>query len=182
MSDDIMDFVFKELPVGVMVFDRRLDVVEINRAAINFCGRHELPEGVIEILRGIFDAIKKARFDELFPGDIYLSERIPASQSRWTFKFMVRLASEPLVTVFITEESLANRLDLNRIRREKGLTRRETDILRRVLNGLKNAEIAEDLEIAEQTVKDHLSSIYIKFNVKNRFALLSSLRETSFLK
>ncbi|KPK45521.1 MAG: hypothetical protein AMK74_03230 [Nitrospira bacterium SM23_35] len=60
---------------------------------------------------------------------------------------------------------------MNEIRKQFRLTRRETDILRRVLDGLKNVEIAEELEISEQTVKDHLSNIYMKSGVENRFDL-----------
>jgi DNA-binding NarL/FixJ family response regulator len=44
-----------------------------------------------------------------------------------------------------------------------------------VLNGFKNTDIAEDLDITEQTVKDHLSNIYMKLGVENRFALAQFL-------
>jgi len=64
---------------------------------------------------------------------------------------------------------------MNKIRQLYGLARRETDILRRTLDGLKNVEIAEDLEISEQTVKDHLSNIYTKMGVENRFELIRFL-------
>ena len=40
---------------------------------------------------------------------------------------------------------------------------------------LKNIEISKDLEIVEQTVKDHLSNIYGKIGVGNRFDLVRSL-------
>ncbi|MFZ2197226.1 MAG: helix-turn-helix transcriptional regulator, partial [Thermodesulfovibrionales bacterium] len=64
-------------------------------------------------------------------------------------------------------------LNLNEIRRQFGLTRRETDVLRRTLSGLKNAEVAEELNISEQTVKDYLSEVYIKSRVNNKFDLIS---------
>ena len=64
---------------------------------------------------------------------------------------------------------------MNEIRQQYKLTRRETDIIRRVLDGLKNIEISKDLEIVEQTVKDHLSNIYMKIGVQDRFDLIRSL-------
>jgi DNA-binding CsgD family transcriptional regulator len=70
-------------------------------------------------------------------------------------------------------------VNVNEIRREYRLTRRETDIVRRVLDGLRNSEIAKDLEITEQTVKDHLSNVYAKIGVENRFDLVRSLLNTS---
>ena len=60
-----------------------------------------------------------------------------------------------------------------------GLTRREADALKRLLDGLKNADIAKKMAIAEQTVKDHLSRIYKKMGVKNRFELMRSLIKAS---
>jgi len=53
------------------------------------------------------------------------------------------------------------------------LTRRETDVLRRTLSSLKNAEVTEDLNISEQTVKDYLGEVYIKSRVNNKFDLIS---------
>jgi DNA-binding NarL/FixJ family response regulator len=55
------------------------------------------------------------------------------------------------------------------------LTRRETDVVRRVLDGFSNNEVSEDLGISGQTVKDHLSNIYIKCGVANRFGLVRTL-------
>jgi DNA-binding NarL/FixJ family response regulator len=55
------------------------------------------------------------------------------------------------------------------------LTRKETDILRHVLDELKNTKIAEDIEITVQTVKDHLSKIYKKIGVENRMAMMRIL-------
>ena len=69
--------------------------------------------------------------------------------------------------------------ELNELSGRFGLTQRETDVLRHMLKGLKNAVIARRLEIAEQTVKDHLSKIYRKIGVENRFELMHSLVKTS---
>jgi DNA-binding NarL/FixJ family response regulator len=68
---------------------------------------------------------------------------------------------------------------MNRIRQQHSLTRRETDILRRVIDGLLNTEIAEELQMSEQTVKDHLSNIYRKIGVENRLSLIRNLMQIS---
>jgi DNA-binding NarL/FixJ family response regulator len=49
-----------------------------------------------------------------------------------------------------------------------GLTRRELDILRRLIHGLSNKDIAAELSIAEQTVKFHLTSVYRKLGIRSR--------------
>jgi DNA-binding NarL/FixJ family response regulator len=48
------------------------------------------------------------------------------------------------------------------------LTLRECEVLEHLSNGKLNKEIANELEITEGTVKQHLSSIYSKLDLKNR--------------
>jgi len=173
--DDLIKCVIDKMPAGVIVFDKRLQVILSNKWAALFVKRYPLPDEITGLCRRIFDAIKTSRLKELFPGEVYFYKKIEGSPSKWTFKLDVCESSEPLVSVFITEESISNKVDLLKVRRHFKLTRRETDVLRRVLNGFKNTDIAEDLEITEQTVKDHLSNIYMKLGVENRFALAQFL-------
>ena len=48
------------------------------------------------------------------------------------------------------------------------LTRREQEILDCVASGMRNGEIANELHLAESTVKSHLTSAYLKLGVSNR--------------
>jgi NarL family two-component system response regulator LiaR len=48
------------------------------------------------------------------------------------------------------------------------LTARETEVLRRLAQGLSNKEIAEALSIGEETVKTHVSSVLAKLEAENR--------------
>ena len=48
------------------------------------------------------------------------------------------------------------------------LSDREKDILKTMVLGLKNREIADKLFISENTVKTHISNIFKKFGVNNR--------------
>ena len=173
--DDITDFILTKMPVGAIVFDQNMDVVYVNRQATGFLKRFELPREIPQISRRIFDAVEQSRLKELFPGEIYLSKKLEGSPSNWMFRFFISENPGPFVSIFIIEEKISNKLEMNKIRQLYGLTRRETDILRRTLDGLKNIETAEDLEISEQTVKDHLSNIYMKMGVENRFELIRFL-------
>jgi len=51
----------------------------------------------------------------------------------------------------------------------KALTRREVEILRLVAEGLTNEEIGKKIFISEKTVKTHLTNIFDKLKVNNRF-------------
>jgi DNA-binding NarL/FixJ family response regulator len=55
------------------------------------------------------------------------------------------------------------------------LTARERMIVARVALGLSNAEIAGDLKISTQTVKNHLGSIFQKVGVFSRLELAARL-------
>ena len=64
-----------------------------------------------------------------------------------------------------------------RARRERGddpvLTARETEILRRIADGLSAPEIAEELVLGVTTVKTHLHNIYGKLDVSDRAAAVA---------
>ena len=48
------------------------------------------------------------------------------------------------------------------------LTEREREVLRLIAEGKENAQIAEELFISVQTVKNHVSNILAKLEVENR--------------
>jgi DNA-binding NarL/FixJ family response regulator len=54
---------------------------------------------------------------------------------------------------------------------DKHLSRRERQIVAAVARGLSNREIAAETGIAPQTVKNHLSTIFDKLEVKSRVQL-----------
>ncbi|NTV78729.1 MAG: helix-turn-helix transcriptional regulator [Clostridiales bacterium] len=60
--------------------------------------------------------------------------------------------------------------------REAGLTKREAEIARLARNGLSNREIAEEMYIAETTVKKHMSHIFEKLLIKSREELKEIVR------
>jgi DNA-binding CsgD family transcriptional regulator len=168
-------FIINKCPVGLIFFNRKMDIIDRNRKASLFLDRFELPEEIIAITKRLFDASERGKLSELFPGEIYITKQLNGSASNWIFRLYIQEKSSPLVYLLIFEETVSNKLDMNGIRQQFTLTRRETDVLRRVIDGSKNTEIAVELEIAEQTVKDHLSNIYLKTATENRMALMRTL-------
>ena len=60
------------------------------------------------------------------------------------------------------------------------MSERELDVLRLIAQGLDNNQIADELTISAKTVKNHVSSIFVKLNLQNRvqaavFAVRSGL-------
>lgn len=172
---EVVRFLFDTIPVGILIVNRVQDILYQNRKATYFMERFQLPDEISRVSKRIFSAMQVSKVAEEFPGEIYIKKKYNKSPSNWTFRIVFREESNPYICIFIIEDTISNKLDLNRMRQQFRLTRRETDVLRRVLDGLKNLEIAKELEISEQTVKDHLSNIYMKIGVQNRFSLMREL-------
>lgn len=73
----------------------------------------------------------------------------------------------------IIHPRVANRLVKELTRNEKKedevkLTKREKDVLALLVKGSSNKDMADTLFISEKTVKNHLTSIFRKLNVKDR--------------
>ncbi len=69
---------------------------------------------------------------------------------------------------------LASPTDLHFDRRDLArLTAREREVLRALASGARTTEIAEQLDIAERTVKAHLANIYQKLGVDSRTAAVA---------
>ncbi|MFI1369129.1 response regulator [Streptomyces griseochromogenes] len=83
-------------------------------------------------------------------------------------------AGDALLAPGITRRLIAefSRLDGTRRaplkQRVGGLTDRETEVLALIAQGLSNAEIAERLVVAEQTVKTHVGRILVKLGLRDR--------------
>ncbi len=56
-----------------------------------------------------------------------------------------------------------------------GLTPRQEEVTLLVVRGLSNREVAEQLFIAEQTVKDHLRDVFEKVGVRRRSELTAKI-------
>ena len=60
------------------------------------------------------------------------------------------------------------------------LTRREREVLDRIARGLDNAQIAAQLDLAEKTVRNHITAIFDKIAVENRSQAIVAARVAGF--
>ena len=57
--------------------------------------------------------------------------------------------------------------------KSKGLSKREEEVLRRLTEGLSNHQIALNLKISDNTVKNHISNVFDKIGVNSRGAAIN---------
>ncbi len=172
--------IFETMPLGVLVIDKELKTVFLNRTGRRIFSRVKVPREISVIAKRIFQAISEGAFHRYFPGEIIVSKRMERCPNIWTLEFYVHFGTvEPHVIVYINEEKVSRRVNLSELRNTYSLTRRETDVVRRLLDGLKNSQIGEDLNVSEQTVKEHLKHIYTKLGVNNRLAVINALLSTA---
>jgi DNA-binding CsgD family transcriptional regulator len=92
--------------------------------------------------------------------------------------FFANTALVVIYTYQAPEALMQPRLTLDAFLLKHGISRREADILRGIYAGKTNQEIASELFISLQTVKDHSSRLYQKTHVKNRAQLSTLIRES----
>ena len=79
--------------------------------------------------------------------------------------------------VFLVVQKIGQRktLDTERLGQAYGLTKREQEVVTRLVRGDSNKEIAASLKIGEYTVKDHLKHIMAKCDVGSRLSIISKV-------
>jgi DNA-binding NarL/FixJ family response regulator len=85
-----------------------------------------------------------------------------------TLMTAIRAVAEGLVWMPPTVQAA---LALRERSRSRQLAARESEIVRLVASGMRNAEVAERLSITESTVKTHLNNVFQKLDLRDRLEL-----------
>jgi DNA-binding CsgD family transcriptional regulator len=86
--------------------------------------------------------------------------------------YVVMVEAEQGHTTGLLERAQSLLLAGQAVKSEVKVTRREEEVLRGILRGHANKEIASDLNLSERTVKFHVSSLLSKFRVRGRMELV----------
>lgn len=113
------------------------------------------------VSKGVPSATLVQAIKSVHGGSPWVDKEIPCWQ---TFLEIAGGQPEPLAVVPRTDDAIDT------------LTKRELEILRLVAEGLTNEEIGKKIFISEKTVKTHLTNIFDKLKVNNRFKAALMLR------
>lgn len=138
---------------GLALFER-LQQGELARLmpVIFLTGHADVPTAVDFVKRGAFDFCEKPFSDNA------LVDRVEKALDR-------------------SREALAARLEAGRLQARLGeLTEREREVMQRVVEGLPNKLIADQLDISVRTVEVHRARVFDKMEVKSAVELANLLR------
>lgn len=139
---------------GLVLFDRLAERGMLDAMPVIFLTGHaDLPTAVDAVKRGAFDFCEKPSSDNA------LVDRIEHALQASLRALEVRRARQLLVT------------------RVAELTERERDVMQRVIEGLPNKLIAEQLAISVRTVEVHRARVFDKMEVKSAVELANRLRD-----
>ena len=106
-------------------------------------------------------------------------------------RLQAAMAGEPVVSPAIARRVLAYfRGDTEPVRQPQparqalppaALTNRETEVLRRLAQGLTLAEVGKELTLSVNTVKTHVKNVYARLDVSSRIAAVDAARRMGIL-
>jgi len=184
--DSIFDSMVTGLPhKGVIVLDASLEPIYQNESAVSIMSNLNQAEGgreksfeplQEEIHLRCKDFLRSARLDETFLPHQHQFDFISPVDNLKTsihLRLITYRDKSPLLLLCLDPEEYI--LCLFKRLRERGLTRREIDVVSLLSKGLTNKEIGEKLFISEYTVENHQRSIYKKMDVNNRTSVAHRL-------
>ena len=109
----------------------------------------------------------------------YLLKDIPSEELTAGIKavFSGNVLISPHVVQKLVSQNRDMQVEINR----EDFSRRELDVMDLIMNELDNHQIAEELFLSEQTVRNYISGIYSKCHVKKRAHLIKLIREKRIL-
>lgn len=105
------------------------------------------------LLKGISSSVLLQAIKTVYGGGLWVDKELPSADG-----------FEEIAQSQVTRQKTEHSNDVL-----KTLTKREMEILRLVAEGLTNEEIGKKIYISEKTVKTHLTNIFDKLKVNNRF-------------
>ena len=170
----ILEFILSEMPLGAMVFDEKKKVIYHNNTADNFLKRYGIVPELTAVVGKIFDK-RHAADKNTLSKDISLSGVAKGIPVNLSIRYLYSEEPYPRIAVFICTKPCNGQLNVEEVIRRYNFTKKEADIFRQLVRGLKNTDIARELYMQAHTLRDHLRSIYTKCGVKSKLELVRNI-------
>jgi DNA-binding CsgD family transcriptional regulator len=177
-----LDIIKSRSSPGLLIFDANNRLVYSNEAALDYfpgLRRGKVSPEILDLCRSVrAQAPPRARSKE-GPSCLVVDSLSGLPFSLRAFPLQERRQRKTVNFVLVLVEKIVDRhlaeLDFDKIRQSYRLTKRETEVLGLISQGLSNLDISGRLFISEYTVKDHIKKILSKMNLTSRSGIIASL-------
>ena len=174
MMKEMLEFIQNKMPLGVMVFDEKMRVIYQNSTADKLLKRYGIAPELTAVAGKMFRKRRAANSNTLSK-DISFSGTAKDLPVNLSVRYLYSEEPDPRISVFIHTKSCNSQLNVEEVIRRYNLTKKEAEIFRQLVRGLKNTDIARLLNMPTQTLRDHLRSIYRKCGVKSKLELVRNI-------
>jgi DNA-binding CsgD family transcriptional regulator len=189
--DTLSNIAEKRNGPGILILSSSFHILHSNEQAQKYCQMMSLsqpessavpplPEPIRELSAAIFQAQTTAQ-PSAPTRDIEVTRLIGPSTSPIFLRGLGLSVGEQLQMVIVLMET-AGRKQLAMKRPEQvqfQFTPREKSVVEHLMKGWKNRQIAEELDISEQTVKEHIKRIMVKTRTTTRTGVLATILGTA---
>ena len=176
---------------GILIFNLKSEITFANQIAWDILngesspkhplkghGTYSLPDNILPIYDDLKQRLNRFAWNSC-PDSVYLKKVVTIGASSFLIRaFIVSDKNKGSSTHFLLliEKSAArSRIDVERARVHYHLSLREFQVVQLLVGGLTNKEIANQLKIAEPTVKDHMHKITGKVGASTRCGIVSQV-------
>lgn len=188
---------YERLPIGMLILDSKLSVIECNNIAFEYCQEivdNKLGTDPIDTFDNIISS--DANYKNVQRVISYLGSGILMNNSynqnfkiyidntEYNFKmnsFLISTSSnniETIHSIYIVKQVVHTSDFPNEISRKFDLTKRELEIINLIDKGYSNKDISNKLFISSHTVKTHIMNIFKKADVTSRTSLMHKLKDS----
>jgi len=172
--NEILEFIQNEMPLGVMVFDEKVRVIYHNSTADKYLKRYGIVTELTAVVGKMFRERHVAGKNTLSK-DISFNGNAKSMPVNLSIRCLYSEEPYPRISVYIRTKSCNSQLNVEEVIRRYNLTKKEAEIFRQLVRGLKNTDIAREMHMQAHTVRDHLRSIYKKCGVKSKLELVRNI-------
>jgi DNA-binding CsgD family transcriptional regulator len=189
VSNHLAGTVHRRSAPGILLFTQQRELLFITREASNFCTQINrakagvtamgvIPQDVCELLEEIVSVFRNPHDTKHW--EEYECRRVVETAASPVLLRGLGLPDHhdyPNGGILVVMERVGYRQEgeVKRAFCEYELTERERQVVEQLFKGLTNKEIATNLDITEQTVKDHLKRIMHRIGVTTRTSLVTRL-------
>ena len=170
---------------GIVLIDAALNLIASNREAVQILTYPETPDRIPQLDSWVADRIRSRLLDRGLPGQVNFLSRFKSAKRTYLCRSFPLTASgnaSPGVSgpslLLLFERNTGNGVTLGEISERFGLTPREQETVKLLLQGLTSKEIAERMKISPNTVKAFIRLVMVKMNVSTRSGIIGKIAES----